>query len=97
MPATLATGRFCAADAADAVDLIPSPGAHGLSLTLCDVHFGYRSDRPTLQGVDIHVPAGTSCALVGTSGSGKSSVLRLLFRFFDADQGAVLIDGHDVR
>lgn len=45
----------------------------------------------------LRVPAGSSCALVGTSGSGKSTVLRLLFRFYDAEAGAVRIGGQDVR
>ena len=50
-----------------------------------------------LQGLTLRVPAGSSCALVGTSGSGKSTVLRLLFRFYDAEAGAVRIGGQDVR
>lgn len=45
------------------------------------VHFGYRGGSPILQGASLKVPAGTSCAIVGTSGSGKSTVLRLLFRW----------------
>jgi ABC-type multidrug transport system fused ATPase/permease subunit len=45
------------------------------------VHFGYRGGNPILQGASFKVPAGTSCAVVGTSGSGKSTVLRLLFRW----------------
>jgi ABC-type transport system involved in Fe-S cluster assembly fused permease/ATPase subunit len=49
------------------------------------------------QGLSVHVPAGTSCAFVGTSGSGKSTILRLLFRFYDADAGSVLVGGRDVR
>lgn len=50
-----------------------------------------------VQGVSLRVPAGSSCALVGTSGSGKSTVLRLLFRFYDPDGGAVEVAGEDVR
>ena len=49
------------------------------------------------QGVSFKVPAGTSCAIVGTSGSGKSTVLRLLFRFYDVQTGSVAVGGHDVR
>ena len=45
----------------------------------------------------MRVPAGTSCAIVGTSGSGKSTVLRLLFRFYDAQSGSVTVGGQDVR
>ena len=50
-----------------------------------------------MQGVSLRVPAGTSCAIVGTSGSGKSTVLRLLFRFYDAQSGSVRVGGQDVR
>ena len=50
-----------------------------------------------VQGVSLRVPAGSSCALVGTSGSGKSTVLRLLFRFYDPQGGAVEVAGQDVR
>ena len=50
-------------------------------MELRDVVFGYRPGAPpVLNGVSFKVPAGTSCAIVGTSGSGKSTVLRLLFR-----------------
>lgn len=53
--------------------------------------------RPILDGLDLSIPAGTSCALVGESGSGKSTVLRLLARFYDADSGTVLVGGRDVK
>ncbi|KAK9803861.1 hypothetical protein WJX73_009688 [Symbiochloris irregularis] len=69
----------------------------GLDIELKDVVFGYRPDQPILQGVSLRVPAGTSCAVVGTSGSGKSTVLRLLFRFYDVQEGCVQIGGQDVR
>ena len=49
------------------------------------------------QGLSLRVPAGTSCAVVGTSGSGKSTLLRLLFRFYDPAGGAVCLGGRDVR
>ena len=68
---------------AGATDLPPCP-AGGYGLELRDVHFSYRPDQPILQGASFSVPPGTSCALVGTSGSGKSTILRLLFRFYDA-------------
>jgi ABC-type multidrug transport system fused ATPase/permease subunit len=47
---------------------------------LRDVEFGYREDSQILRGVSFRVPAGTSCAVVGSSGSGKSTILRLLYR-----------------
>ena len=48
------------------------------------------------QGLSLNIPAGTSCALVGTSGSGKSTVLRLLFRFYEPDSGALSVAGRNV-
>jgi ABC-type transport system involved in Fe-S cluster assembly fused permease/ATPase subunit len=62
-----------------------------------DVHFGYRPDREILKGVSFRVPAGRSLAVVGPTGAGKSTISRLLFRFYDATGGRVLIDGQDVR
>ena len=49
-----------------------------------------------LQGLSLNIPAGTSCALVGTSGSGKSTVLRLLFRFYEPESGALTVAGRDI-
>jgi ATP-binding cassette subfamily B protein len=61
------------------------------------VRFGYDPDRPVLDGVDLHVPAGTSLALVGGTGSGKTTVAALLARFYDVQEGSVEIGGVDVR
>jgi ATP-binding cassette subfamily B protein len=61
------------------------------------VHFGYRPDREILKGVDFAVPAGGRLAIVGATGAGKSTIARLLFRFYDTTEGAVLVDGIDVR
>jgi ABC transporter ATM len=62
-----------------------------------NVHFGYVPERKILDGATFTVPAGQSVAIVGTSGSGKSTILRLLFRFFDSTSGSVRIDGQDIR
>ena len=62
-----------------------------------DVRFAYEPDRIILQGVDFHVPAGQTFAVVGPSGGGKSTLARLLFRFYDVTSGVIRIDGHDVR
>ena len=61
------------------------------------VRFRYRADAPALEGVDLVVPAGSTTALVGRSGSGKSSLLNLVPRLHDVAQGRVLIDGQDLR
>ena len=61
-----------------------------------DVHFAYK-DRPILQGVNFTVPAGRRVAIGRPSGAGKSTISRLLFRFYDPDKGRVLIDGQDIR
>jgi ATP-binding cassette subfamily B protein len=62
-----------------------------------DVRFGYRPDREILKGVSFVVPPGRTLAIVGPTGAGKSTISRLLFRFYDANAGAVRVDGQDVR
>ncbi len=62
-----------------------------------DVHFAYREDEPVLRGVSFEVPDGTTTALVGPTGAGKSSILGLISRLYDVRHGAVRVDGHDVR
>ncbi len=61
------------------------------------VTFSYVPDRPAVAEVDLVIPAGSTVALVGPSGAGKSTVLNLIARFYDVDQGSVTIDGQDVR
>ena len=61
-----------------------------------DVRFGYDAGREILKGLDIDIPAGTSCAVVGPSGAGKSTIARLLYRFYDPQGGRILIDGQDI-
>jgi len=81
------------ADAPDAQPLVLSGGA----IRFEHVDFSYDPRRQVLFGVDITVPAGTTCAVVGPTGSGKSTLARLLFRFYEVQGGRVLIDGQDVR
>ncbi|KAG9443331.1 hypothetical protein H6P81_014671 [Aristolochia fimbriata] len=69
----------------------------GGSIEFEGVHFGYLMDRKILDGVSFVIPAGRSVAIVGTSGSGKSTILRLLYRFFDCKSGNIRIDGQDIR
>ena len=80
-------------DAPDAVDL---PDVHG-EVELRGVTFGYDPGKPVLHDVDLKIPAGKTVALVGATGAGKSTVIKLLARFYDPTAGAVLIDGHDLR
>ncbi|MEP0337027.1 MAG: ABC transporter ATP-binding protein [Alphaproteobacteria bacterium] len=62
-----------------------------------NVGFAYTSDRTTLNDLSLTVPAGKTVALVGPSGAGKSTILNLIPRFYDVAEGAVLVDGEDVR
>jgi ATP-binding cassette, subfamily B, bacterial len=61
------------------------------------VRFGHEGDRAVLDGLDLHVAPGESLALVGATGSGKSTVAGLLARLYDPEDGRVLLDGHDLR
>ncbi|AFO91600.1 ABC transporter ATP-binding protein/permease [Phaeobacter inhibens] len=70
---------------------------NGGAITLENVEFGYDSDRQILKGVSFEVAAGHTVAIVGSTGSGKSTIGRLLFRFYDVTRGALRIDGQDVR
>ena len=81
---------------AEAPDAKPLQVREG-RVTLRDVHFSYDADKTALHGVTIEAPPGTTVALVGPSGAGKSTILNLILRFFDVDQGAVEIDGQDTR
>ncbi|KAH8916524.1 P-loop containing nucleoside triphosphate hydrolase protein, partial [Atractiella rhizophila] len=62
-----------------------------------NVSFSYDGKRTALNSLSFKIPAGTSVALVGESGAGKSSILRLLYRFYDINEGSIKIDGHDLR
>jgi ABC-type transport system involved in Fe-S cluster assembly fused permease/ATPase subunit len=62
-----------------------------------NVRFRYEEEREILKGISVHVAPGERVALVGTSGSGKSTIGRLLFRFYDIQEGAIRIDGQDIR
>jgi ATP-binding cassette subfamily B protein len=81
------------ADRPGAVPLVAPAG----EVVFENVQFGYRPDRLILRDVSFRVPPGGSVAIVGPTGAGKSTISRLLFRFYDVTGGRVLIDGHDVR
>ncbi len=82
--------------------ILEKPGAADLSavkghIRLDDVAFAYQQGKSALNGVSLEVPAGKRVALVGSSGAGKSTILNLIPRFYDAGKGHVSIDGKDVR
>ncbi len=62
-----------------------------------DVSFSYDGAKPVLERVSFDVPAGQTCALVGETGSGKTTIVNLLTRFYDPDSGRIEIDGQDIR
>jgi ATP-binding cassette subfamily B protein len=72
-----------------------APGSKDIELA--DVHFGYVPSEPVLRGLSLRVRPGETLAVVGTSGSGKSTISLLLPRFYDVRSGAILVGGHDVR
>lgn len=84
--------------------VVERPGAHalevrrgGAAVRFDRVGFGYSTGEPVLDDFDLELRAGSSVALVGATGSGKSTVAALLARFYDVERGAVRIDGADVR
>jgi ATP-binding cassette subfamily B protein len=80
-------------EAPGAVDLPPVVG----EVVLEGVTFGYDPDRPVLHDVDLRIAAGETVCFVGATGAGKSTVAKLITRFYDPTEGRVLIDGHDLR
>ncbi len=80
-------------DADDAQALVDGPG----KLEFDDVSFFYDERRGILDHVSFTIPAGERVAVVGASGAGKSTIARLLFRFYDVTQGSIRIDGQDIR
>lgn len=83
-------------------EVMDAPDAKPLRVTesrviFDSVAFSYGPDRPILHGLDIDAKGGSTIALVGHSGAGKSTVARLLFRFYDPTSGRILIDGQDIR
>ena len=83
-------------------EVTDAPDAKQLDVTggrieLDDVFFGYNADRGILKGVSVTAEPGQMVAIVGSTGSGKSTIGRLLFRFYDVNGGALRIDGQDVR
>ena len=80
-------------DPADAIELTDCRG----SIELKNITFSYTQDRPALQNVSFRFESGKKYALVGQSGSGKSTILSLILRFYDVEEGSILVDDHDIR
>jgi len=81
------------ADPTDPIDLWQARGA----VDFDDVEFAYHADRVVLPDFELHIPAGQTVALVGSTGAGKSTLAKLMARFYDPTRGAVLLDGIDLR
>ncbi len=76
---------------------VRQPGRQGIAVSFEDVTFGYEPNRPVLKGVNLHVQAGETVALVGCTGAGKTTLASLVPRFFDPGAGRLLFDGTDAR
>jgi len=77
-------------------DARPLPVIEG-AIELRGVSFGYEPGRPVLHGIDLRISPGETVAFVGETGSGKSTIAKLISRFYDPDEGSISIDGHDLR
>ncbi|MEA2058628.1 MAG: ABC transporter ATP-binding protein [Actinomycetota bacterium] len=80
----------------DPLDPVPMPAGSG-EIRFDSVGFSYVEGEPVLRGVDLVIPGGSAVALVGSTGSGKTTFANLIPRFYDVDEGAVRIDGVDIR
>ncbi|MGI4752465.1 MAG: ABCB family ABC transporter ATP-binding protein/permease [Janthinobacterium lividum] len=80
-------------DAKDAKELTISKG----EVAFKEVNFAYNQERPILHNISFTIDSGKTLAIVGSSGAGKSTISRLLFRFYDINNGSITIDGQDIR
>ena len=80
-------------DAPDATVLSDVEG----SVALTDVAFSYTPDKPLIQDLDLTLKSGQRVAIVGPTGCGKTTVINLLMRFYDVNEGSIAVDGHDIR
>jgi ABC-type multidrug transport system fused ATPase/permease subunit len=83
-------------DLVEKPDAIELPRIRG-EIEFDDVTFAYQGDNPALCSIDLHIPPGQTVALVGATGAGKSTLAKLVARFYDPDHGRVLVDGYDLR
>ncbi len=80
-------------DSPDAIELPPVKG----EISFQHVSFGYEPDKDILHDIDLTIKAGETVAIVGQTGSGKSSLVNLIARFYEVEKGKVTVDGYDVR
>lgn len=81
---------------ADVKGAVPLKNPRG-EIELCHVDFGYDPKNPVLKDISVKIPAGTQTAIVGATGSGKTTLIQLLTRFYDVTGGSILLDGRDLR
>jgi len=79
----------------DAKELVASPTESTINFK--DVYFGYLPDQPILRGLTLEIPAGKKVAIVGGSGSGKSTIVRLLYRLYDAEKGDITVNNQEIK
>ncbi len=75
---------------------VPVQGLKG-QVDFSHVSFGYRADKVIIKDFNAHVEPGQKVAIVGPTGAGKTTMIKLLMRFYDVNSGAILVDGHDIR
>ncbi|RME58418.1 MAG: ABC transporter ATP-binding protein, partial [Caldilineae bacterium] len=80
----------------DKPDAMPLPPVQG-DVVFEDVTFAYEPDKPVIEHVSLHAHPGETVALVGPTGAGKTTIISLLSRFYDVQEGAIRVDGHDIR
>ena len=80
-------------DTPNAPELMPSKG----KIEFKDVSFSYSPERPILKNITFEINSGETIGIVGPTGSGKTTLMRLLFRFFDVQEGSILFDGQDIK
>ncbi len=86
-------------EACEPEDVAGARSAAGVrgAVSFRNVTFGYRPDKPILRDISLEIPEGTRVAVVGPTGSGKTTLINLLTRFYDVQEGAILLDGCDLR
>lgn len=67
------------------------------SVEFKNVHFGYKSDKTIINNFSTYIKPDQKVAAVGPTGAGKTTIVKLLMRFYDVNKGAILVDGHDIR